>query len=346
MPPEMTIAHRKIGSEFPPLVIAEIGINHGGSLEVAKNMVTLAAKAGAECVKHQTHFIDDEMTEEAKTIFPPNADVSIWEVMERCALSAEDERALKAHAEGLGMIYISTPFSRKAANFLAEIDVPAFKIGSGEADNLPLIRHIARFGKPIIMSTGMQSISSIARSVQILRDSGVPFALLECTNLYPSPPEIVSLAGVTELRRAFPDAVIGFSDHSIGPDMALASVAIGASILERHFTDSRYRAGPDISCSMDPAELRHLIDRSREIHIAARNPKGRSTREEAVYRFARGSIVADRDLHAGEIINESSIWPRRPGSGEIAADQFDTLIGRRLNRDILRNTQLSWSDLD
>ena len=342
----MKIKDRHIGHDHPPLVIAEIGINHGGSLEVAKTMVTLAAKAGAECVKHQTHFVHDEMTEEAKSIFPPNADVSIWEVMERCALSAEDEIALKAHAESLGVIYISTPFSRKAADFLAEIDVPAFKIGSGEADNLPLIRHIARFGKPIIMSTGMQSISSIERSVQILRDSGVPFALLECTNLYPSPPEIVSLSGVTDLRQAFPDAIVGFSDHSVGPEMALASVALGACILERHFTDSRYRAGPDISCSMDPAELRYIIDRSREIYIAARNPKGRSAPEEAVYRFARGSIVADRDLRRGEVIDESAIWARRPGSGEIAADQFDALIGRKVNCDMTRNTQLRWSDLD
>ncbi len=342
----MKIGERQIGVEHPPLVIAEIGINHGGSLEVAKNMVTLAAMAGAECIKHQTHFVEDEMTEEAKSIFPPNADVSIWEVMERSALSAEDEIALKSHAEDLGLIYISTPFSRKAADFLAEIDVPAFKIGSGEADNLPLIRHIAQFGKPIIMSTGMQSMSSISRSVQILRDSSVPFALLECTNLYPSPPEIVSLSGVTELRQAFPDAIVGFSDHSIGPDMALASVALGACILERHFTDSRYRAGPDISCSMDPAELRYLIDRSREIHVAARRPKGRSGPEEAVYRFARGSIVADRDLRLGDVINESAIWARRPGNGEIAADQFDTLIGRRVSRDLTRNTQLRWSDLD
>lgn len=342
----MQINDRKIGPEHPPLVIAEIGINHGGSLEVAKSMVTLAARAGAECVKHQTHFVDDEMTEEAKSIFPPNANVSIWEVMERCSLSPDDEIALKQHAEGLGVIYISTPFSRKAADFLAEIDVPAFKIGSGEADNLPLIRHIAKFGKPVIMSTGMQTIDSMSRSVQILRDAGVPFALLECTNLYPSPPEIVSLRGVTELRQAFPDAVVGFSDHSIGPDMALASVALGACILERHFTDTRYRAGPDISCSMDPAELRYLVDRSREIHIAARNSKERSAPEEDVYRFARGSVVADRDLKAGETIGESDIWARRPGSGEIPADQFDTLIGRRVKRDMKRNTQLRWSDLD
>lgn len=342
----MYVGHRAIGPEHPPFVIAEIGINHGGSLEVAKEMVSQAAKAGAECVKHQTHFVEDEMTEEAKSIFPPNADVSIWEVMESCALSIEDEIALKRHAESLGVIYISTPFSRKAADFLAEIDVPAFKIGSGEADNLPLIRHIAKFGKPVIMSTGMQTVKSISQSVQILRDAGIPFALLECTNLYPSPPEIVSLRGVTELRQAFPDVVVGFSDHSIGPDMALASVALGACIIERHFTDTRYRAGPDISCSMDPAELRYLIDRSREIHIAARNCKERSGPEEDVYRFARGSVVADRDLKAGDIITERDIWARRPGSGEIPAYQFDSLVGRRLIRDMKRNTQISWSDLD
>ncbi len=342
----MKINGREIGPQCAPLVIAEIGINHGGDLEVAKRMVTAAAKAGAECVKHQTHFVDDEMTDEAKLIFPPNASVSIWEVMEHCALTEDEEKTLKAHAEALGLIYISTPFSRKAANFLAEIDVAAFKIGSGEADNLPLIRHVARFGKPVILSTGMQSINSITRSVKILRESGVQFALLECTNLYPSPPEIVSLAGVTELREAFPDAIVGFSDHSIGSEMALASVALGACIVERHFTDSRYRQGPDIACSMDPAELRHLVDRSREIHTALHNPKGRSSQEEAVYRFARGSIVADRDLCAGEVLDEAAIWARRPGNGQIAADQFDRLIGRRVNRDIKRNTQLRWLDLD
>ena len=342
----MKINHREIGPEHPPLVIVEIGINHGGNLEVAKNMVTLAAHSGAECVKHQTHFVEDEMTEEAKSIFPPNAKVSIWDVMERCALSADDEIALKDHAEGLGLIYLSTPFSRRAADFLDEIGVHAFKIGSGEADNIPLIRHIARMGKPVIMSTGMQTTKSIESSVQILRESGVSFALLECTNLYPSPPEIVSLRGVRELQEAFPDAIVGFSDHSIGPDMALASVALGACILERHFTDSRYRSGEDISCSMDPAELRHLVDRSREIHIAARNPKQRSAPEEEVYRFARGSIVADRDLKAGDTLTEVDIWARRPGTGEISADQFDTLLGRQINCDIPRNTQLRWSDLD
>ncbi len=342
----MQIAHRKIGPAEPPLVIAEIGINHGGDLDLARHMVTLAAQSGCEIVKHQTHFVWDEMTEEAKDILPPNAGgKSIWQVMEECALSGDDEKALKAHAESLGLIYISTPFSRAAADFLDDLDVPAFKIGSGEADHLPLIRHIAAKGKPIIMSTGMQSIETIARSVAILDDAGIDYALLECTNLYPSPPEIVSLKGVTDLRKAFPKAIVGFSDHSIGPEMALASVALGACILERHFTDTRYREGPDIINSMDPAELRYLIDRSREIHIALHNEKSRTAPEEAVYRFARTSVVADRDLSEGHVIEEADIWGRRPGSGEIAGFEFEKVIGKRLTRSLKRNTQLKWSDL-
>ena len=341
----MKIAHREIAPNLPPLVIAEIGINHGGDLAVAKEMVRLAHGAGCECIKHQTHFIEDEMTDEAKEIFPPNADVSIWEVMARCALSRDDEVELMRYTQSLGIIYLSTPFSRVAADFLNEIGVPAFKIGSGEADNLPLIRHIARFGKPIILSTGMQSIETIKASVAILDASGVDYALLECTNLYPSPPEIVSLQGVTELKKAFPKALVGFSDHSIGPEMALASVALGAVILERHYTDSRYRVGPDIINSMDPAELRFLIDRSKEIHVALMNPKQRTAAEEPVYRFARASVVADRDLPLDHVITEADIWARRPGSGEIAGYDFDKLLGKRLIRAVSRNKQLKWSDL-
>ncbi|MGY6634523.1 MAG: N-acetylneuraminate synthase family protein [Alkalilacustris sp.] len=340
----MKLAHRSLLPPAPPLVIAEIGINHGGDLAVAKRMVSLAAAAGAECVKHQTHFLDDEMTDEARAIFPPNADVSIWEVMARCALSADDEIALKAHAEDLGLIYISTPFSRAAADFLHEIGVPAFKIGSGEADNLPLIRHVARLGRPVILSTGMQTIESLGASVAILDAAGVEYALLECTNLYPSPPEIVSLKGITDLQRAFPRAVVGFSDHSIGPAMALAAVALGARIVERHFTDSRYRPGPDISCSMDPAELRWLVDRTAEVAIALGNDKCRTAPEEAVYAFARASVVADRDLPAGHRITEADIWARRPGTGEIPGYAFDRVVGRRLNHAVARNRQLRWSD--
>ena len=340
----MKIGNRSIGPNEPPLVIAEIGINHGGDLDVAKNMVDLIASSGCECVKHQTHIIEDEMTEEAKSIFPPNADKSIWDVMKECSLTLDEEKELKKHAENLGLIWISTPFSRKAVDFLDRIDVPAFKIGSGEADNLPLINHIAKKGKPIIMSTGMQSIQSLKNSVEILEDSHVEYALLECTNLYPSPPEIVSLKGIEELKEAFPKALVGFSDHSIGPEIALASVALGACIVERHFTDTRYRNGPDISCSMDPAELRLMIDRSVEIYKALKNPKQRTTPEEDVYKFARASVVADKDMPAGHIITEKDIWARRPGSGEIPGYKYHDVIGKKLRLAVKKNHQLEWSN--
>ena len=340
----MKIGNRSIGPNEPPLIIAEIGINHGGSLDVAKSMVDLIVHSGCECVKHQTHIIDDEMTEEAKAIFPPNANKSIWDVMKECSLKLDEEQELKEYAENLGLIWISTPFSRMAADFLDEIDVPAFKIGSGEADNLPLINHIAQKGKPIIMSTGMQSIKSLKNSVNILEKSGVEYALLECTNLYPSPPEIVSLQGIQELKEAFPKALVGFSDHSIGPHIALASVALGACIIERHFTDTRYRSGPDITCSMDPAELRLLVDRSIEIHKALMNPKQRTEPEESVYKFARASVVADRDMAAGHIITEKDIWVRRPGSGEIPGYRYNDIIGKKLRLDVKKNHQFKWSN--
>ncbi|MES0809970.1 N-acetylneuraminate synthase family protein [Roseibium sp. SCPC15] len=342
----MQIAGRKIGKEFPPLVIAEIGINHNGDLSTAKEMVKAASNAGAEIVKHQTHFVEDEMTEEAKSVVPANDQRSIWEIMKSCALTVEEETELKSFAEDLGLIYISTPFSRKAADFLASLDVPAFKIGSGECDNLPLIRHIVSFGKPVIMSTGMQSIETLAESVKILEDSNVPYALLECTNLYPSPPEIVSLGGITELSNAFPNAAVGFSDHSIGPEMCIAAVALGACILERHFVDTRYRKGPDVSCSMDPNELSFLIARSKEIHTALHNPKERSEAEDVTYRFARSSVVADSDLTAGRIITEEDIWSRRPGTGEIAGFEFDQVIGKKLKVNMKKNQPLRWQDLE
>lgn len=340
----LVISGRSIGSDHKPLIIAEIGINHGGDLKVAKELVDLVKRSGGECVKHQTHFVNDEMTLEAKTIVPPNSDKSIWEIMDECSLSIDEETELKRYAESIGLIYLSTPFSRSAVDFLDSIDIPAFKIGSGEADNLPLIRHIVSKGKPIILSTGMQTIESLRSSVGIIEESGVPYALLECTNLYPSPPEIVSLSGIKSLTESFPNAEIGFSDHSIGPTIALASVALGATIIERHFVDTRYRAGPDISCSMDPAELRFLIDRSQEIHTALNNPKKRSNAEEGVYKFARSSIVADRELKKDHVIKENDIWARRPGTGEIAGFDFDKVIGKRLKRNVFFNEQLKWQD--
>ena len=341
----MKIGDRLISDSQPPLIVAELGINHGGCLQTAKDMVKTAAKSGCECVKHQTHFVDDEMTDEARQICPPNADTSIWNVIEKAALSADEEFELKNYTESLGLIYLSTPFSRSAANFLNEIGVEAFKIGSGEADNLPLIEHIANFGKPIIMSTGMHSFSSLKSSVDIIESYGLDYALLECTSAYPTPPETVRLSAITEIKQHFPSAIVGFSDHSIGTTMSIAACALGAKIIEKHFTDTRYRKGPDIVCSMDPTELRLLIDRSIEIHQALQSKKEQLSIEKSVYQFARSSVVADRDIKKGQKIVQKDIWARRPGNGEIAGYDYGKVLGMTARIDIAKNKQLSWSDL-
>lgn len=339
------ISRRKIGPSFPPLIIAELGINHAGSLREAKKLVNLAYLSGCECIKNQTHIIDDEMTPEAKKIKPPNADTSIWEVIKNNSLSLEDEIKLKKYTENLGMIYISTPFSRKAADFLNNINVPAFKIGSGECNHLPLIEHICKFKKPILLSTGMQNIKTIKKSVEIIEAYKIPYCLLECTNIYPSPPEYVSLQGVLELKKTFKNAVIGFSDHSIGPYMSLASIPLGSSLIERHFTDNHYRKGPDISCSMDPIELKTIIQKSHDIWLASNNLKKRTDPEEEVYKFARSSIVIDKNLKKGDILSKKNLWARRPGNGEISVSEYSKLLGKKINKNKKKGEFLNWDDL-
>src|SRR3990167_10557308 len=212
----MNIGTREIGNSHPPFVIAEIGINHEGDIDKAFEMVRDAKEAGCECVKFQSHVIEDEMISAAKNVIPGNANESIWDIMSRFALSEGAEMSLEKYVESKGMIFLSTPFSRAAADRLERLGVLAYKIGSGECNNYPLIEHIARFGKPMILSTGMNDIKSVARSVAILRKHKVPFALLNCTSMYPTPYDKVRLGGLTALKKAFPDAVVGQSDHSLG----------------------------------------------------------------------------------------------------------------------------------
>lgn len=205
----ITIHKRRVGIEYSPLVIAEIGINHEGSLVTAKKMVDAAFSAGAEVIKHQTHVVDDEMSQRAKNVIPGNSKDSIYEIMNRCALSENEETELKEYVESKGLIFISTPFSRAAADRLNRMGVSAYKIGSGEMNNHPLLKHIASFGKPMIVSTGMNDIESVKRTVEILRAYDVEFALLHTTNIYPTSSEQVRLGAMVEMMQTFPDVVIG-----------------------------------------------------------------------------------------------------------------------------------------
>ena len=337
------IQHRTVGDDAPPLVIAEIGINHEGDAAKARRMIDDAARAGCECVKFQCHVIEDEMI--PNDVVPGNATESIWDIMARCALAEDDERMLKHHAEAQGLIYLSTPFSRAAADRLEGMGVAAYKIGSGECNNYPLVKHIAGFGKPVILSTGMNDVESIRPAVEILRSAGVPFALTHCTSMYPTPYDKVRLGAIPQLRDTFRDAVVGLSDHSLGNYTCLAAVALGARILEKHFTSDKTWPGPDVPISMNPAELADLVRGSRAIFDALGGGKTILADEQPTIDFAYACVVTIQDVAAGETFSAANIWVKRPGTGEIKARDFERVLGRRAARGIPVNTQVRWSDI-
>jgi len=342
----MKICNRNIGKNYPPLVIVEIGINHEGSLETALKMVDAAYHAGAEIIKHQTHIVEDEMISEAKKVIPGNADISIYDIMERCALDEEDEKKLKDYIESKGMIFISTPFSRAAADRLERMGVSAYKIGSGECNNYPLIEHIASFGKPMIVSTGMNDINSVRKMVNILEEYNVPYALLHTTNLYPTPSHLVRFGAMQELQKEFPHAVIGLSDHTTSNLACFGAVALGASILERHFTDSMDRNGPDIVNSMDPEALKELIIGSIELAKMRGGKKEAAKEEQVTIDFAFATVVTIKPIKKGELFTKENIWVKRPGTGEINAENFANILGTVAIRDIDIDKHVSWSDIN
>ena len=344
--PFFKIGNRFVGEDFPPLVIAEIGINHGGSLKVAFEMVDAAAKTGVEIIKHQTHVIEDEMSLSAKDVIPKNSNDSIYDIMANCALSEKEEYKLKKYVESKGMIFISTPFSRAAADRLNQMNVPAYKVGSGECNNYPLLKHIASFGKPIILSTGMNTIASVTKAVKIFEEFNISYALLHTTNLYPTPFHLVRLGAMVQLSEKFPNAVIGLSDHTVNNLACFGAVALGASILERHFTDSMSRHGPDIVCSMDPASCRELIEGSKTLQLERGGIKGPVPEEQATIDFAFATVVAIKNIKAGELFTKENIWVKRPGTGPILAEEFEKVLGKKATVNIIIDQHLKPEQID
>ena len=338
---KIKIKNRNIGKDFPPFIIPEIGINHEGNFDKAKQMVKDAYDANAECVKFQCHVIDDEMLE--NNVIPKNANESIWTIMKRCSFSEKEEIELKDFTEELGLIYLSTPFSRAAADRLKKIDIPAFKIGSGECNNYPLIKHIASFGKPVILSTGMNDIQSISKSIMILENANLEYAILHTTSMYPTPYSKVRLGALDDLKNSFPNVVIGLSDHSIGNYTCFAAIPSGASILEKHFTSDKTWPGPDISTSIDPTQLADLIIGSKAIHDSLGGTKTILKEEQSTIDFAYACVVSITDIHKGDFLSKENIWVKRPGNGEIKAENFESLLNKKINVDISKNTQITWN---
>lgn len=339
----MQIGNIFIDSEHTPLVIPEIGINHEGSLRVAKEMVDAAHRAGAVLIKHQTHICSDEMSEAAKKVIPGNSDVSIYDVMERCALSEEEELELKKYVESLGMMFLSTPFSRAAADRLEKFGVMAYKIGSGECNNYPLIEHIAEFGKPMIVSTGMNDLKSVEKTINIMEKHGVKYALMHTTNLYPTKPEWVRLGAMQEMMAAFPGIPIGLSDHTLNNNACIAAIAQGACLVERHFTDNKERTGPDIVCSMDEQELKEMIEAANQVHRMLGGRKTAIKEEQVTIDFAFATAVSIAPIKKGERFSKENLWVKRPGTGEIKAEDYEKLLGKEATVDIPEDAQIKWS---
>jgi len=339
------IGNRSIGTAHAPLVIVEIGINHEGCLKRAFELVDAAWKAGAEVIKHQTHVVEDEMSSAAKKVIPGNADQSIYEIMERCALNESEEIQLKEYIESKGMTFISTPFSRAAADRLERMGVCAYKIGSGECNNYPLIEYIASFGKPMIVSTGMNDIESVSKTVKILESKNVDYALLHTTNLYPTPARLVRLGAMESLMDNFPGIEIGLSDHTTSNLACFAAVALGANILERHFTDRMDRDGPDIVNSMDPVALKELIIGAEQIAEMRGGVKEAAKEEQVTIDFAFATVVTIAPIEKGEVFTSGNLWVKRPGTGEISAEEYKGIIGKKALRDIDKDCHLSWSDI-
>ena len=333
------IGSREISNEQPPLVIAEMGINHGGDLEVAKQMALAACKAGVEVLKHQTHIPTEEMTSHARRVIPGNDPRNIFEIIQSNSLEEDEEIELARYCDELGLTFISTPFSVTAVRRLEELGVPAYKIGSGECCNWPILNAIRNTGKPAILSTGMHSIDDAKRAYDFLSEK-IPVIPLHTNNAYPTKYEDVRLGAMLELASKTKAPHFGLSDHTTDNFACLGAVALGAKVVERHFTDSKDRVGPDIVCSMDPHEFASLDAGCKAIFQCRGGKKGQSSSEVVTAEFAVGSVCAIRDLHPGETIKFEDLVILRPAGGAFDHSTFYRLIGKKITTGVTRHERL------
>lgn len=343
-----TLGTRTVGDGAPCFVIAEAGVNHDGDATQALALVRAAAEAGADAVKFQTFRADALVAAGARTAAYQQAstgDTDQAAMLRRLELPVDALRACRAEAERLGIVFLSTPFDEASADLLADLGVPGFKLGSGELTNLPLLAHIARLGRPLIVSTGMATLDEVEDAARTIRLHGDPtVAWLHCVSSYPTPAGEANLRAMDSLRLAL-GGPVGWSDHTIGVETALAAVARGAQVIEKHLTLDRTLAGPDHAVSLEPEDLARLIAQIRIVESALGDgikrpaPCERDTAE-----VARRSLVAARDLPAGQVLTAADLAMKRPGTGMPPAAR-ERLIGRRLAKPLCRDALITWDDL-
>lgn len=325
-----------------PVIISELGINHQGKIELAKKMVDAIYDAGGRIVKNQSHDLEDEMSEEAKNIKPPNADISIYDVIKRNILSKKNELKLKNYVEKKGMVYLSTPFSFRSAEKLNKEKIKIFKIGSGEFNNLHYLNKILKFKKPLILSTGMQNENSIQRTVNFLKKKNASFMLLHCISEYPVKKSF-QLNFIRTLKQRYKNILVGYSDHSDTIYPSILAMGLGAILIEKHFTLSKKINGPDISSSMNKSELKNLINISKMINF--REKRFVTQTEKKVSRFAFASVVSKTKISKGSKLNFGNIDTKRPGTGDFLHYDINKLLGKTVKNNIQKNVQLKKNDI-
>ena len=345
MPDSIKIGDRLIGDNHRPYVIAEAAVSHQGEVETARSMVYLAHAMGCDAIKFQMQILHNEMLRDVPT--SDNFDQPLYETLRDTELTLDEHKELKALCESLGIDYLCTPFSAAAADILeTELDVEAFKTGSGELTNIPLLTHIAKKGRPMIISTGMALIEEIQETVDAMKASGVSFALTHCVSAYPCPYERVNLHNVPRYRELF-DVPVGLSDHSIGIYTAIGSVAVGASIIEKHYTLDKLQSGPDHAVSLEPYELGELVKGCNAVYLARGDKREIFPEEECIVAWARESVVSEQDISVGTVITEDMVWVKRPspGPGAIPAKDLGKVVGMTAKVDIARDKQILWEEL-
>lgn len=339
----MIIKNAEIGYQSGTFIIAEACDNHMGNMDTAKEMCRRAKLAGCDCIKFQHHLPDEEMLKD--TPMSSNFDMPLYDFLKLHALTLDQHVELKRYCEEIGIIYLCTPFSLKAAYELAEIGVEAFKIGSGEMTDIPTLEKIAQLGKPMIISTGMSTLEEIDRTYQALEKYQVSLAFTNCLSEYPPLYEDINLGVIPQMIKRYPNAIIGHSDHT--PDLytCYAAVAMGAKIIEKHVIISKQTPGPDQSVSIDFQDLYHLVDGIRKIEAAMGNEKRVNGKEKEIREWAFRSLVSLREISAGEVITEDAVWSKRPGTG-IPSYRMQEILGKTAKRTIQKNTLIKWDDIE
>jgi len=345
------IGHHTIGADAPPFIIAEMSGNHNQSLEVALQIVEAAARAGAHALKLQTYTAETmtlDLSEGEFFIKDPGslwAGTSLYELYEKAHTPWEWHAPIFARAKELGMLAFSTPFDDSAVDFLESLDVPAYKIASFENTDLPLIRRVAATGKPLIISTGMASIAELDESVRAAREAGCKdLVLLKCTSTYPATPLNSNVRTIPHLRELF-GCEVGLSDHSMGVGVSVAAVALGATVVEKHFTLDRSAGGVDASFSLEPAEMASLVVETERAWQAMGQVHYGVTEAERKSLVYRRSLYVTADMAAGDTFSRDNLRAIRPGLG-LPPKHIDVVLGRRASTPIKRGTPLDWSLLE